>query len=180
MATTDKESSAAGTDNCPPMLEESDFESWKIRIERYIRGKPLGKLIWKSLKCPYTTSNNNSHYREGEQKHTKQEKTDDEFTEQRTTDERADIHCNKHSESLAPLDTSSTHSIKPRRQKRFGRMWSYSCKDLDMWQRNARRRNEQRTHSGSKTRHCLWKLRIHEKGAILGWQRLKLFLAELE
>ncbi|GKD43414.1 hypothetical protein Tco_1268059 [Tanacetum coccineum] len=37
MATTDKESSAAGTDNRPPMLEESDFESWKIRIERYIR-----------------------------------------------------------------------------------------------------------------------------------------------
>ncbi|GJS47814.1 hypothetical protein Tco_0597935 [Tanacetum coccineum] len=34
MATTDKESSAAGTDNRPPMLEESDFESWKIRIER--------------------------------------------------------------------------------------------------------------------------------------------------
>ncbi|GKA42008.1 hypothetical protein Tco_0734668 [Tanacetum coccineum] len=39
MATTDKESSAAGTDNRPPMLEESDFESWKIRIERYIRGE---------------------------------------------------------------------------------------------------------------------------------------------
>ncbi|GJR05053.1 hypothetical protein Tco_0528037 [Tanacetum coccineum] len=34
MATTDKESSAAGMDNRPPMLEESDFESWKIRIER--------------------------------------------------------------------------------------------------------------------------------------------------
>ncbi|GKD93297.1 hypothetical protein Tco_1373134 [Tanacetum coccineum] len=50
MATTDKESSAAGTDNRPPMLEKSDFESWKIRIERYIRGKPLGKLIWKSIK----------------------------------------------------------------------------------------------------------------------------------
>ncbi|GJU63963.1 hypothetical protein Tco_1245798 [Tanacetum coccineum] len=50
MATTDKESNAAGTDNRPPMLEESDFESWKIRIERYIRGKPLGKLIWKSIK----------------------------------------------------------------------------------------------------------------------------------
>ncbi|GKB79725.1 hypothetical protein Tco_0946620, partial [Tanacetum coccineum] len=48
--TTDKESNAAGTDNRPPMLEESDFESWKIRIERYIRGKPLGKLIWKSIK----------------------------------------------------------------------------------------------------------------------------------
>ncbi|GJY44960.1 hypothetical protein Tco_0433173 [Tanacetum coccineum] len=45
----DKESSAAGTDNCPPMLVESDYESWKIRIERYIRGKPLGKLIWISI-----------------------------------------------------------------------------------------------------------------------------------
>nr|GEW37000.1 hypothetical protein [Tanacetum cinerariifolium] len=50
MATNDKESSAAGTDNRPSMLEESDFESWKIRIERYIRGKHLGKLIWKSIK----------------------------------------------------------------------------------------------------------------------------------
>ncbi|GJT34201.1 retrovirus-related pol polyprotein from transposon TNT 1-94 [Tanacetum coccineum] len=37
MATNDKKSSAAGTDNRPLMLEESDFESWKIRIERYIR-----------------------------------------------------------------------------------------------------------------------------------------------
>nr|GEV83991.1 hypothetical protein [Tanacetum cinerariifolium] len=34
MATTDKESSAAGTENHPPMLVESDYESWKIRIER--------------------------------------------------------------------------------------------------------------------------------------------------
>nr|GEW12041.1 hypothetical protein [Tanacetum cinerariifolium] len=50
MATTDKESSAAGTDNHPPMLEESNFDSWKIRIQRYIRGKPNGKLIWNSIK----------------------------------------------------------------------------------------------------------------------------------
>ncbi|GJU22023.1 hypothetical protein Tco_1155365 [Tanacetum coccineum] len=35
MSTTDKESSAAGTDNRPPMLKESDFESWKIRIEMF-------------------------------------------------------------------------------------------------------------------------------------------------
>nr|GEU54209.1 hypothetical protein [Tanacetum cinerariifolium] len=34
---TDKESSAVGTDSRPPMLVESDYESWKIRIERYIR-----------------------------------------------------------------------------------------------------------------------------------------------
>ncbi|GJW73611.1 hypothetical protein Tco_0132981 [Tanacetum coccineum] len=46
---TDKESSAAGTDNHPPILVESDYELWKIRIERYIRGKPLGKLIWRSF-----------------------------------------------------------------------------------------------------------------------------------
>ncbi|GJT46679.1 hypothetical protein Tco_0955394 [Tanacetum coccineum] len=31
---TDKESSAAGTDNHPPMLVESDYDSWKIRIHR--------------------------------------------------------------------------------------------------------------------------------------------------
>nr|GEV16672.1 hypothetical protein [Tanacetum cinerariifolium] len=31
------------------MLVESDYESWKIRIERYIRGKPLGNLIWRSI-----------------------------------------------------------------------------------------------------------------------------------
>nr|GEY48823.1 hypothetical protein [Tanacetum cinerariifolium] len=31
------------------MLEESDYESWKIRIERYINGKTHGKLIWKSI-----------------------------------------------------------------------------------------------------------------------------------
>nr|GEX73904.1 ribonuclease H-like domain-containing protein [Tanacetum cinerariifolium] len=31
------DSSAACIDNRPPMLEESDYESWKIRIERYIK-----------------------------------------------------------------------------------------------------------------------------------------------
>nr|GFA43427.1 hypothetical protein [Tanacetum cinerariifolium] len=46
---TDKHSSAAGTDNRPPMLEENDNESWRIRIERYIKGNPHGKLIWKSI-----------------------------------------------------------------------------------------------------------------------------------
>lgn len=58
----DKESSVAGMENHPPMLVESDYESCKIRIERYIKGKPLGKLIWKSIKdgpspTPMTTVN---------------------------------------------------------------------------------------------------------------------------
>nr|GEX09280.1 hypothetical protein [Tanacetum cinerariifolium] len=50
MSTTDKELIAVGTDNRPPMLEENDFDSWKIQIQRYIRGKPNGKLIWNSIK----------------------------------------------------------------------------------------------------------------------------------
>nr|GFB07065.1 hypothetical protein [Tanacetum cinerariifolium] len=44
-----EDSSAAGTDNCPSMLEESDYESWKIHIKRYIKGKTHRKLIWKSI-----------------------------------------------------------------------------------------------------------------------------------
>nr|GFA82556.1 hypothetical protein [Tanacetum cinerariifolium] len=44
-----EDSSAAGTDNRPPMLKESDYESWKIHIKRYIKGKTHGKLIWKSI-----------------------------------------------------------------------------------------------------------------------------------
>ncbi|GJW58490.1 hypothetical protein Tco_0105221 [Tanacetum coccineum] len=95
MATTDKESSAARTDNRPPMLEESDFESWKIRIERYIRGKPLGKLIWKSIKNgpspnPMITVTTG----EGEQQtQVTREKTDEEFTEAENNKERADIQA---------------------------------------------------------------------------------------
>ncbi|GKA21939.1 integrase, catalytic region, zinc finger, CCHC-type containing protein [Tanacetum coccineum] len=38
-----------GTVYRSPMLVENDYESWKIRIHRYIRGKPNGKLIWKSI-----------------------------------------------------------------------------------------------------------------------------------
>ncbi|GJT95453.1 hypothetical protein Tco_1090971 [Tanacetum coccineum] len=46
---SNEETNAAGTDTRPPMLVESDYDSWKIRIHRYIRGKPNGKLIWKSI-----------------------------------------------------------------------------------------------------------------------------------
>ncbi|GJS05399.1 hypothetical protein Tco_0321907 [Tanacetum coccineum] len=72
MATTDKESSAAGTDNRPPMLEESDFESWKI--------------TW-IKECVFTTG-------EGEQQtQVTREKTDEEFTEAENNKERADIQA---------------------------------------------------------------------------------------
>nr|GEU78894.1 hypothetical protein [Tanacetum cinerariifolium] len=95
MATNDKESSAAGTDNCPPMLEESNFKSWKIRIERYIRGKLLGKLIWKFIKNrptphPMITVTTG----EGKQQtQVTREKTDEEFTEAENNKERADIQA---------------------------------------------------------------------------------------
>nr|GFA12910.1 hypothetical protein [Tanacetum cinerariifolium]GFA12951.1 hypothetical protein [Tanacetum cinerariifolium] len=39
----------SGTDNRAPMLEENDYESWKIRIKRYIQSKPQGKAIWNSI-----------------------------------------------------------------------------------------------------------------------------------
>nr|GEU69340.1 retrovirus-related Pol polyprotein from transposon TNT 1-94 [Tanacetum cinerariifolium] len=88
MATNDKESSAAGMNNRPLMLEESDFESWKIRIERYIQGKHLGKLIWKSIKNgptphPMITVTTGK----GEQQtQVTREKTNEEFTQRlRTT-----------------------------------------------------------------------------------------------
>nr|GEV71970.1 hypothetical protein [Tanacetum cinerariifolium] len=95
MATNDKESNAAGTDNRSPMLEESDFESWKIRIERYIHGKPLGKLIWKSIKngpTPHPMITVTT--REGEQQtQVTRKKTDEEFTEVENNKERTDIQA---------------------------------------------------------------------------------------
>nr|GFA06626.1 hypothetical protein [Tanacetum cinerariifolium] len=39
----DKESSAAGTDNRAPMLEENDYESWKIRMKSTKGNQGYGK-----------------------------------------------------------------------------------------------------------------------------------------
>ncbi|GKC42577.1 integrase, catalytic region, zinc finger, CCHC-type containing protein [Tanacetum coccineum] len=89
---TDKESSAAGTDNRPPMLVESDYESWKIRIERYIRGKPLGKLIWRSIQNG-PTPHPQITVTEGEGDAATQvtrDKRDEEFTEIENNKELAD------------------------------------------------------------------------------------------
>nr|GEU64388.1 hypothetical protein [Tanacetum cinerariifolium] len=95
MATTDKESSAAGTDNRPLMLEESDFDSLKIRIQRYIHGKPNGKLIWNSIKngpTPHPTTIDTT--RKGEQQtQVIRKKRDDEFTEAENIKELADIQA---------------------------------------------------------------------------------------
>ncbi|GJZ98826.1 retrovirus-related pol polyprotein from transposon TNT 1-94 [Tanacetum coccineum] len=92
---TDKESSAAGTDNRPPMLVESDYESWKIRIERYIRGKPLGKLIWRSIQNG-PTPHPQITVTEGQGDAAVQvtrDKRDEEFTEIENNKELADIQA---------------------------------------------------------------------------------------
>nr|GEW15888.1 hypothetical protein [Tanacetum cinerariifolium] len=92
---TDKESSAAGTDNRPPMLVESDYESWKIRIERYIRGKPLGNLIWRSIQNG-PTPHPQITVTEGQGAAVVQvtiDKTDEEFTEIENNRELADIQA---------------------------------------------------------------------------------------
>ncbi|GKB72716.1 hypothetical protein Tco_0934128 [Tanacetum coccineum] len=92
---TNKESSAAGTDNRPPMLIENDYESWKIRIERYICGKPLGKLIWRSIQNG-PTSHPQITVTEGEGDAATQvmrDKRDEEFTEIENNKELADIQA---------------------------------------------------------------------------------------
>nr|GEZ60696.1 hypothetical protein [Tanacetum cinerariifolium] len=92
---TDKESSAAGTDNRPSMLVESDYELWKIRIERYIRGKPLGKLIWRSIQNE-PTPHPQITVTKGQGAAAVQvirDKTDEEFTEIENNRELADIQA---------------------------------------------------------------------------------------
>ncbi|GJY19370.1 hypothetical protein Tco_0390861 [Tanacetum coccineum] len=75
MSTKDKESIAVGTDNRPPMLEESDFDSWKIHIQRYIREKPNEKLVWNSIKNgPTSHPTTTDTTREGEQQTQESEK----------------------------------------------------------------------------------------------------------
>ncbi|GKF63855.1 hypothetical protein Tco_0187303 [Tanacetum coccineum] len=66
------------------MLVESDYESWKICIERYIRGKPLGKLIWRSIQNG-PTPHPQITVTEGQ--------GDEEFTEIENNKELADIQA---------------------------------------------------------------------------------------
>nr|GEY54057.1 hypothetical protein [Tanacetum cinerariifolium] len=92
---TDKESSATGMDNRPLMLVESDYESWKIRIERYIHGKPLGKLIWRSI-LNGPTQHPQITVTEGQGAVALQvirDKTDEEFTKIKNNRELADIQA---------------------------------------------------------------------------------------
>nr|GEX31422.1 hypothetical protein [Tanacetum cinerariifolium] len=91
---TDKDSSAAGTDNRPPMLEENDYESWRIRIKRYIKGKPHRKLIWKSIQNGPTPHPQTTDLApEGGAVPPPGNKRNEEFTEEDNRNELADIQA---------------------------------------------------------------------------------------
>ncbi|GJS77850.1 integrase, catalytic region, zinc finger, CCHC-type containing protein [Tanacetum coccineum] len=49
MANLSEDIQSAGSDTCPPMLDRSDFESWKQRIRLYCKGKDNGENIIKSI-----------------------------------------------------------------------------------------------------------------------------------
>nr|GFD39481.1 hypothetical protein [Tanacetum cinerariifolium] len=81
-----------GTDNRPPMLEEDDFKSWKIRMERYIRGKTNGKYMWKAIQTgnsprPQVTDQPT----EAVPHPIARENTDDEYTDAENLKEQFDI-----------------------------------------------------------------------------------------
>ncbi|GJT35271.1 hypothetical protein Tco_0925690 [Tanacetum coccineum] len=74
-------------------MVESDYESWKIRIERYIRGKP--KLIWRSIQNG-PTPHPQITVTEGQGEDAVQvtrDKRDEEFTEIENNKELADIQA---------------------------------------------------------------------------------------
>nr|GEY37263.1 hypothetical protein [Tanacetum cinerariifolium] len=91
---TDKDSSAAGTDNRPPMLEENDYESWRIHIKRYIKGKPHGKLIWKLIQNgPTPHPQTTDPVPEGGAVPPLRNKRDEEFTEKDNRNKLTDIQA---------------------------------------------------------------------------------------
>ncbi|GJV59881.1 hypothetical protein Tco_1465981 [Tanacetum coccineum] len=115
---TDKESSAAGTNNRPPMLVESDYESLKIRIKRYICGKPLGKLIWRSIQNE-STPHPQITVTEGQGDAAVQvtrDKRDEEFTEIENNKELADIQATN-----IPSQGLSRHVFNILNQTRTGK-----------------------------------------------------------
>ncbi|GJV26634.1 retrovirus-related pol polyprotein from transposon TNT 1-94 [Tanacetum coccineum] len=113
----DKESSAAGTDNRPPMLVESDYES-DSRIKRYICGKPLGKLIWRSIQNE-PTPHPQITMTEGQGDAAVQvmrDKRDEEFTEIENNKELADIQATN-----IPSQGLSRHVFNILNQTRTGK-----------------------------------------------------------
>ncbi|GKA88920.1 hypothetical protein Tco_0810732 [Tanacetum coccineum] len=49
MTTMAKHVNASGDDNCPPMLDKSQYNSWQSRMLLYIKGKEHGKDLYDSV-----------------------------------------------------------------------------------------------------------------------------------
>nr|GFA00994.1 hypothetical protein [Tanacetum cinerariifolium] len=120
---TDKDSSAAGTDNRPPMLEENDYESWRICIQRYIKGKPHGKLIWKSIQNgPTPHPQTTDPAPEGDAVPPSRNKRDEEFTEDAYEDAYdPDVDEGPHASAAFMANLSSTVLRKRLRHIVFSR-----------------------------------------------------------
>ncbi|GJR26865.1 hypothetical protein Tco_1103097 [Tanacetum coccineum] len=119
---SNEETNAAGTDTRPPMLVESDYDSWKIRIHRYIRGKPLCKLIWNSIQnCPSPHPMVTDDPTEGQTGvNMPRMKLDSEFTPEETNRENADTQAeiiliqvdSTNNNQLRTSSNSKTHAIR--------------------------------------------------------------------
>ncbi|GJV20347.1 retrovirus-related pol polyprotein from transposon TNT 1-94 [Tanacetum coccineum] len=131
---TDKESSVAGTDNRPPMLVKSDYKSWKIHIERYIHGKTLGKLIWRSIQNA-PTPHPQIIVTEGQGDAAVQvtrDKRDEEFTEIENNKELADIQATNILSQGLPR-----HAFNILNQTRTGKeIWDNLINDMKITQLN--------------------------------------------
>ncbi|GJZ76542.1 hypothetical protein Tco_0641214 [Tanacetum coccineum] len=118
------------------MLLKMINRTWKIRIHRYIRGKPNGKLIWKSIQdgpTPHPMVTDpppaNSTVMPAPRK-----KLDSEFNDEENKLEMADTQAEIILSQGLPRHQSSTYSIRQALQRRFGIMWKSlcqgSCSDL--------------------------------------------------
>nr|GEY72129.1 hypothetical protein [Tanacetum cinerariifolium] len=76
------------------MLEENDYESQRIHIERYIKGKPHGQLIWKSIQNgPTPHPQTTDPAPEGGAVPPPRNKRDEEFTKEDNINELSNIQA---------------------------------------------------------------------------------------
>nr|GEX44069.1 hypothetical protein [Tanacetum cinerariifolium] len=88
---------AAGSENCPPMLNKDKYVSWSSRLLRYAKSKPNEKLLVNSIKNgPYVRrmihepGDSNCVPHVDESTH---EQTDDELTEKEVKQMKADYQA---------------------------------------------------------------------------------------
>nr|GEZ17671.1 hypothetical protein [Tanacetum cinerariifolium] len=150
MSTTDKESSAAGTDNRPPMLVKSNYESWKIRIERYIHVQVT------------------------------RDKTDGEFTEIENNRELTDIQATNIRKSLGNVGNIGTRGTQSYRQVTDNKgklVICYNCRGEGHVSRQCKEKKRVKDSQYFKDKMML--MEAKEKGAVLDAEA-EAFLVDVE